>query len=371
MTPAYLALGSNLGDRKTILDAAVAALAETPGVLVQAVSSYHETAPVGGPTGQGAFLNAAAAIETSLDPFSLLDVLLAIEAEAGRVRTVHWGERSLDLDLLLYGDRLIESPTLIVPHPRMGVRRFVMAPLAEIASDAMNPISHLTASQSLALLDRRPSYVAILAPPDPIRDQVFRLVRESLDAEAVAPWGPPPEITPELRRWRAYPWGDDWSGIPAHLLDALPVDRTDPGRWLVSDFWADRVLLDLRFRQRTEHFGIMTTSNQTEEVSCPLRLEDYRHLRDQLLRPTFVAVILPEAKPEMPLFERLWTHYATDGSVRFHHDWPGDERAAVESMTREFTSALPPNCSLVPINPGAPEVIAEEIAAACRASHPC
>src|SRR5436305_11685098 len=102
-TPAWIGLGSNLGDRKGILDAAVAALADAPGVAVKAVSSYHETSPVGGPAGQGAFLNAAAWLETSLDPHQLLAVLQEIEHRAGRVRKARWGERTLDLDLLIYG----------------------------------------------------------------------------------------------------------------------------------------------------------------------------------------------------------------------------------------------------------------------------
>src|SRR5262245_60612790 len=91
-TLALIGLGSNLGDRKTILDTALATLAATPGVTLRAASRYHETAPVGGPSGQGAFLNAAASLETTLDPFALHARLRRIEAEAGRVRHVRWGE---------------------------------------------------------------------------------------------------------------------------------------------------------------------------------------------------------------------------------------------------------------------------------------
>src|SRR5260370_1223341 len=96
-TLALIGLGSNLGDRKAHLDQAIAALIEIPGVMVRAVSSFRETPPVGGPGGQGAFLNAAAALETNLEPQSLLDSLHAIEDQAGRARDVRWGERTLDL----------------------------------------------------------------------------------------------------------------------------------------------------------------------------------------------------------------------------------------------------------------------------------
>src|SRR4051794_33153729 len=131
-TLALIGLGSNLGDRKAQLDAAVAALAVASGIALRAVSPLHETAPVGGPGGQGSFLNAAAAIETTLDPKALLRSLHAIEIQGGRVRAERWGERTLDLDLLLFGDAVIDTLGLRIPHPRLAVRRFVLAPLAQI-----------------------------------------------------------------------------------------------------------------------------------------------------------------------------------------------------------------------------------------------
>lgn len=152
---ALISLGSNLGDRKALLDAAVVSLSRTPGVTVRAVSSYHETTPVGGPDGQGDFLNAAASLETTLEPEALLDRLNAIEAEANRVRTVRWGERTLDLDLLLFGARIIETPRLSVPHPRMALRQFVLAPLVEIAPDFIEPSTGMTIASLLNNLDRR------------------------------------------------------------------------------------------------------------------------------------------------------------------------------------------------------------------------
>ena len=158
---AHIGLGSNLGDRKAILDGVVAQLRQTPELLVRSVSTYHETKPVGGPAGQGPFLNAAAALETTLEPIALLHRLQQIEADAGRVRTVRWGERTLDLDVLLFGDEIIDRPDLSVPHPRMGVRRFVLAPLEEIAPGARDPLTGRSISELRANLDRRPSYLAL------------------------------------------------------------------------------------------------------------------------------------------------------------------------------------------------------------------
>ncbi len=153
---AHIGLGSNLGDRRATLEGAIAALDATPGIRVLRVSSFFETEPVGGPPGQGPYLNAAASLGTTLEPSELLLALRAIEARFGRVRTVRWGERTLDLDLLLFDDRLIQGPGLMVPHPRLAERRFVLAPLAEIAPRAVEPRSGRTVSELLAALDRGP-----------------------------------------------------------------------------------------------------------------------------------------------------------------------------------------------------------------------
>jgi 2-amino-4-hydroxy-6-hydroxymethyldihydropteridine diphosphokinase len=151
---ALIGLGSNLGDRRAMLEGAIAELAATPGVQVLRISSLHETEPVGGPPGQGTYLNAAAVLETTLDPVGLLRILQAIETRFGRVRTVRWGERTLDLDLLLFGDRIIETAELRVPHPGLAERRFVLEPLAEIAADAIEPRTGRTVSELLEMLDK-------------------------------------------------------------------------------------------------------------------------------------------------------------------------------------------------------------------------
>lgn len=135
MTRAFIGLGANLGDREATIRAALDALAEEGGIEVVAVSTLRETEPVGvGP--QPLFLNGAAAIETTLTARELLDRLLATEQSFGRTRTPgEHGPRTLDLDLLLYGDEQIDEPGLTVPHPRLHERAFVLEPLAEIAAD--------------------------------------------------------------------------------------------------------------------------------------------------------------------------------------------------------------------------------------------
>jgi 2-amino-4-hydroxy-6-hydroxymethyldihydropteridine diphosphokinase len=138
---ALIGLGSNLGDRPANLTGAIAALGQVPGITVRGISSIHETKPVGGPPGQGMFLNAVVGIETALEPLPLLHVLQEIEARFGRARTVHWGERTLDLDLLLFDGRILDTPELRLPHPRMHTRRFVLEPLLEVAPTAVDPVT--------------------------------------------------------------------------------------------------------------------------------------------------------------------------------------------------------------------------------------
>src|SRR5688572_16504734 len=149
MTRAWIALGSNVGDRRAHLERALAGLARTPSTRVVRSSSWIETDPVGGPAGQGPYLNGVAELETELGPRELLERLLALEREAGRVRTVEGAPRTLDLDLLLHGESRIDEPGLIVPHPRMEQRIFVLAPLAELAPDLVLPHCGRTVAERL------------------------------------------------------------------------------------------------------------------------------------------------------------------------------------------------------------------------------
>src|SRR5271165_1039486 len=162
---ALIGLGSNLGDRRATLLRAIEELNACPCVSVVNVSSFHETEPVGGPQGQGRFLNAAACIETTLEPPALLHLLQEIEARNGRIRRVRWGERTLDLDLLLFDDRIVETAELTIPHPRMAVRRFVLEPLLEIAPGAVHPATRRTVAELLADLNRDAHQREATSPP--------------------------------------------------------------------------------------------------------------------------------------------------------------------------------------------------------------
>lgn len=160
---AYLALGSNLGDRIAYLKGARQALDSHPKICIVRASLLYETEPVGGPEDQPPYLNAALEVQTLLEASRLLEFCLAVEQQFGRCRTIRWGARSLDIDLLFYADHVHQEPDLIVPHPRLHQRAFVLAPLIDIAPDFIHPLLR----QSMrAIFAQLPSTAGIRRLPD-------------------------------------------------------------------------------------------------------------------------------------------------------------------------------------------------------------
>lgn len=172
MPESLIALGANLSDKSQVLHEAVECLADRPGVQLVAMSQVIETFPIGVPDSDATFLNAAARFDVELEPGLWLETLLETERQLGRQRSVRWGARKIDLDLLLYGQEVISSRPLWVPHPRMAFRRFVMQPAVEVGGDMWHPLCGSSLSHVWEFLNREPNLIVWLLAEDQHRELV-------------------------------------------------------------------------------------------------------------------------------------------------------------------------------------------------------
>jgi 2-amino-4-hydroxy-6-hydroxymethyldihydropteridine diphosphokinase len=184
MSICLIALGSNLGDRAATLDAAITDIGMLTGVVLLRHSGWHATQPVGGGDHRREFLNGATLAETSLTPADLLTALQEIEVRHGRQRSERWAGRTLDLDLLLYDEMVIDTSTLTIPHPRMSFRRFVLEPAAEIAGQLVHPTIDWTLDQLLRHLDIGADCLAIMSPEETRRAQLANILIEKFPGSA-------------------------------------------------------------------------------------------------------------------------------------------------------------------------------------------
>jgi 2-amino-4-hydroxy-6-hydroxymethyldihydropteridine diphosphokinase len=213
MPTCWIALGGNLGPVRDTFERAFERLAGIPAVRLTAVSLFHRTAPMGADAG-AAFLNAAAGLETNLGPLELLELLLSIEDALGRVRTRHWGPRTLDLDLLLYGEEICRTPRLTLPHPHLWYRRFVLDPLAEIAEHVVHPVKRLTIGQLRARLLGTPFRCQLAGGAAELRGELLDVLRREFPRVVWSRWDSGAELAEFADSAAADPALVLWLGPP-------------------------------------------------------------------------------------------------------------------------------------------------------------
>jgi 2-amino-4-hydroxy-6-hydroxymethyldihydropteridine diphosphokinase len=285
MARCLISLGANLGETGLKLDQAISLLESSGEIMVREKSRYFETLPVGGPTGQPKYLNAAVIVETSLKPLALLHQLQEIENRLGRTRSERWGPRTIDLDMLLYDDLSVDLPELKLPHPRISWRRFVLEPAAEIAADMVDPATGWTIGQLWENLNRLENpYIAIAGgigagktelARELARDGQIDWVAEQFDAGRLAqfyadPSATAPEVELEFLRERA------------QLLEASVLGLSRP---VVTDFWFEQSAAFARSWLSDEQFGPF--------------MDTFEVCRKKVVQPTLVAFL--DRRPELLL----------------------------------------------------------------------
>ncbi len=252
---ACIGLGGNQGDREACLEAARQALARTEGVTLEAASTAYETAPLT-KASQGPYLNAVARVRTHLEPEALLRRLQEIETQLGRRRTGRWHDRPIDLDLLLYGDRVIERDELIVPHPEMHLRSFVLRGLCEVAPDRIHPrlgcsmriLAERLGGGDFVRDPNRPQLVAVAGCIGAGKTTLARALAEALEGEMVAEAYDTNPYLPQVCAGRRDLALDSQLYFLRSRVEQLNRDRLVPGGVYVSDYVFDK---DRLFARRT------------------------------------------------------------------------------------------------------------------------
>ena len=326
MATCLIGLGSNLGEREQNLSRAMDLLRANSEIRVERVSRFHSSKPAGGPAGQGQFLNAAAVLETALQPPALLAALQDVEKQLGRVRSQHWGERVIDLDLLLYDRMELKTPSLELPHPRMGFRRFVLEPAAEIAPEMVYPINGWTIGELLANLNRPEKYIATeFLPGDVLSDlKLIPGIRilKSPDFPAIATEGITRNVS--LLRKEALDGYCAFVDERARLIDK--VHSPESRGWTISDFWFDDVELWI---DGCSNSGLLDMAYFTDHLQA---------IRSRIVAPKLVLTprALPGLEPIIVAIDRLRRRPEASPVLMLPHDDPNQCRdevlAAMQAM---------------------------------------
>ncbi len=247
MPTCLLGLGSNLGDREATLRAALADITALPDVQVVQHSKWYQSQPVSGPPDQGEFLNAAAVIETTIAPLQLLDQLGKIETRLGRQSAERWSARTIDIDILLYGNEVAETAMLTLPHPRMSFRRFVLEPAAEIAPRMLHPTIGWPVERLLLHLNAASDQVALASPSAEIRGRLSNVIRERCGIIEVQP----PNFTTAEHHWPSS-W-TTWLSLHSSSRASTSTDaRSTPLPYAAAVFPKLTILIDGPFEKPSD-----------------------------------------------------------------------------------------------------------------------
>lgn len=243
MPTCLLGLGSNEGDSASTLRTAVDEIAALPNIRLIRQSGWYRTRPVGGPPGQADYVNGAAVVETTIPPLTLLAELRQIEDRHGRTRAERWGTRTLDVDVLLYGNEVCETEMLTLPHPRMSFRRFVLEPAAEIAPRMLHPVIGWQIERLLLHLQQASDLLAIISPNDAMRTELFEFLIRQGNCRGFAR----PEFETAPHHWP--PMWTDWLQVRSSTERPRP-EQTSGLSYAAAAFPKLSVLLDADIARR-------------------------------------------------------------------------------------------------------------------------
>lgn len=256
MPTCLLGLGSNIGDREATLRSVLAEITALPDVQLVQHSDWHRSRPVGGPSDQNEFLNAAAVIETTVPPLRLLNDFGQIEARHGRRPAVRWSARTIDIDILLYGNEVAETEMLTVPHPRMSFRRFMLGPAATIAPKMLHPTIGWPVERLLLHLTAASDQVAIVSPSADSRSRLANVFHKGGSAHPLLP----PDFATAEHHWPSS-W-TTWLAVSPPPPKSKPVADASPLPYAAAAFPKLSILLDGPFAKPADKLQWSTLVRQ-------------------------------------------------------------------------------------------------------------
>jgi len=262
-----------------LLDEALVRFEQHPDIDAVRHSRYYETPPVGGPVAQPAYLNAAAVLQTSLPPQALLAELQKIETDLGRRRLEHWGPRTIDLDLLLYDNLTLAAPNLVIPHPRMAWRRFVLEPAAEVAPEMLHPGTGWTVAELLQHLNQTPWYLAIAGPIGVGKSCLAGEIAEKSGARLLTEQFDPARLEAFYRNPSSHAWQIELEFLEQRACQTAigQPEWTRQDRPTVSDFW---------FEQSSAFASVWLAEEQ-----WPAYLARWAELQPLVVRPRLTVLL--------------------------------------------------------------------------------